>query len=288
MKLLLSDGSLYKHPIKRFIHIASNAGFDGIEVIWDGKEELEPENILSLCNEFSTPLLVIHEPFDFHDIKGWPKDRCERLPFVIDLAERMNVPSIVVHAGTNAKTIRWQVENIPKLQKKTDVRICVENMPVDYALFKNKFQLINSLYRKYFGNIYPACTSTLVQRLLFMSYRRDYSMNAPERLSFFDHITLDTTHVGTTGLYDPSEYFDSLGKASHIHLSDFGCREHLLPGQGNMALKEFMSHVQASGYQNCVSIEVNPSAFSDPDDDISVIRQLKDVISYLSTNSTGH
>jgi sugar phosphate isomerase/epimerase len=285
VRLLLSDGCFYHLPLKKVFEIAKKADFEGIEIIWDGLDELETKKIKDLIQKYQLSIPVIHEPFSFHKITGWPEDSNERLPLLIKKAEEIGAEKIVVHTATDIQNINWQLENIPKLQQNTSIKICMENMPEDYGILLNISKRINRFYRKIFGIPYKSTTSKIKKMSLLMKENRKYFLNNPEQLKKFQNIILDTTHLGTYGK-DPSEFYLTIkDKVKHIHLSDFGPQEHLLPGKGWLNLDKFKKTLTENNYKHTISLEVDPKSFKDADNIESSIEELKTVISSFGVRS---
>ncbi|MCK9225983.1 MAG: sugar phosphate isomerase/epimerase [Candidatus Muirbacterium halophilum] len=277
MKFLLSDGCFYHLPLEKVFIIASKSGFEGVEIIWDGLDDLETKKIKKLIQKYQLNVPVVHEPFSFHKITGWPEKTNERLPYLLKEAENIGAEKIVVHTATDIENINWQLKNIPILQQSTNIKICMENMPEDYGVLLNISRRINKFYRKMFGIPYKSTTSKIKKMVLLMKENRKYFLNNPEQLKKFENIILDTTHLGTYGK-DPSDFYLNIkDKIKHIHLSDFGPQEHLLPGKGWLKLQKFKNTLIENNYSETISLEVDPKAFKNADNLESSIEELKAV-----------
>ena len=94
MKILLSSGSLYTLPLAKTFHIASETGYDGMEVIIC--ETIRSDGGYSLLRNLREilPIYVLHAPF--HVIPGWG-DRVTALRKTVELAKGISVPMVSFH-----------------------------------------------------------------------------------------------------------------------------------------------------------------------------------------------
>jgi sugar phosphate isomerase/epimerase len=89
----------------------------------------------------------------------------------------------------------------------------------------------------------------------------------PEHLADVGDVTLDTSHVGASGI-DLMRTLEKLeDQLRHVHLSDSnltGRDEHRLPGKGRLPLKRFLGELGGSGYPGAVSLELKPWPLGTP------------------------
>ena len=84
--ILLSTGSLYNYGLARVFAMAAEAGFDGVEVLVDGRwDSRDPSYLKRLSQEHGLPIAVLHSPF-VPGIQGWPAGQLRRLERTVALA----------------------------------------------------------------------------------------------------------------------------------------------------------------------------------------------------------
>ncbi|MBN1179078.1 MAG: sugar phosphate isomerase/epimerase [Anaerolineae bacterium] len=255
----LSTGSLYTYGLNRVFGMAVEAGFDGIEVLIDNRRDTyDPAYLRRLSAEHGLPIRVLHSPFTI-DVPGWPPDQLGRLEHTVALAQELGVPTVVTHLPFRIYGIvaQWHGERprqllvpvpwprkdayyrslenggVEALEAASGVTIGVENMPSRQILGRH-----------------------------FNAYR----FNTLEHLSRFQHLTLDTTHLGTWGLHPPAVYERLKEKIVHVHLSNYDGREHRLPMNGHLPLGELLRAMARNGYARTISIEVGPDALASEDE----------------------
>ena len=94
---ILSTGSLYTFGLNRVFALASEAGFDGMEVLIDAKQDTRDAAYLRrLSADYGLPIAALHSPF-VPDIPGWPPDQLGRLKKTVKLARELSAPLVVAH-----------------------------------------------------------------------------------------------------------------------------------------------------------------------------------------------
>src|SRR5689334_17432856 len=88
MKITLSSGTLHTFPIRKVFSIASELGFDGVELIIN--QEFQKVNSLLLLRELQekAPILSMHAPF--MPLDGWGA-QVDSLKRCIELAEKSGI-----------------------------------------------------------------------------------------------------------------------------------------------------------------------------------------------------
>jgi sugar phosphate isomerase/epimerase len=275
MKILFSTGSLWSYSVERCFQLAADAGFDGLEIVVDHRWETRQAEILRpLIDQHRLPVLAIHSPF-LPDLPGWPIDQPARIQHSVALAEQIGARVVVHHLpsriGFGALQIpgrrlfiplpfraesdyrRWIEDDYGQYQSKTDVKLCMENMPA---------------YRR-FGR------------------RWNYSYwNTVLDLHRFQNLTIDTTHLGTWDL-DPLEVYSRLGgRVAHFHLSNFDGREHRRPSDGRLPLDTLLQRLSADDFPGFVSLEVYPEVLQAGEEDEIVLARMKECLDFCRV-STG-
>ena len=253
--ILLSTGSLYNYGLNRVFAMAAEVGFDGVEVLVDGRwDSRDPSYLKGLSQEYGLPIAVLHSPF-VPEIHGWPPGQLGRLERTVALAEELGVDTVVSHlplriGGLEMRMIGFRGRRLflpvpwkrrgayyrflregrfQQMQSSKGVRIAVENMPARHIL----------------GFPFNA-----------------FWFNRPMELLRFPSLTMDTTHLGTFGI-DPAEIYPRLkGRVVHVHLSNFDGMEHRMPWAGHLDLARFLHLLGEQGYRGAVSIECDPEALN--------------------------
>lgn len=255
MQISLSTGVLFTFPLPKIFEMASEAGFDGLELIIN--QEFEHVDSRKMVIELSRimPIRSIHAPFMLLDGWGSPVDSLKRS---VDLAADAGVPLVNFHPPSWLKAEfgfwRW-MHGIRDFQKEIgggEVLLTLENMPWEGRLKINGHILSQS----------QKMIEFLVERNLYL--------------------TLDCTHLGSGKVNFISEFyrFYESGRIRNIHFSDYGHgREHLLPGRGILPLTRFLNHLRTSGYDKSLTLEIFPNEF--PKDEVNIVESLKEVLLYL-------
>lgn len=264
MDFLLSTGSLWSYSIERCFDFAAEAGFDGIELMVDQRWGTRQADFLRRQMEHSgLPVVAVHSPF-WHNVPGWPSDSIGRLQASVQLAEAVGANVVVHHLpmrvgrlsflgkghffqlpvpfwGRERSYRRWLQREYGRLRAKTDVSLCIENMPA-YRRFGRRWNL--------------------------------HYWNTPREIETFADVTLDTTHLGTWGL-EPVEVYRRLDQCvSHVHLSNYDGREHRRPEAGNLRLDALLRQMVADGYDGAVSLELFPEVIDAGGPDSDVVARL--------------
>jgi sugar phosphate isomerase/epimerase len=221
---------------------------------------------------FGLPVLALHAPFDSYPLPGWPAEASERIGMTVALAEEIGATVVVHHLplrwrigrfqrrgvrisvplpGESAY-LRWLQDGYTALQERTSVGLCIENLPAVRA-----------------GG-----------RRINMA-----AWNTPVGAARFRFLTMDTTHLGTWGI-DPERYFeDAGGRIRHIHLSNFDGREHRRPEAGFLRLDRLLARLAASGYDDCVTLELHPDALEAGAPDAQVRALMQESLAYCRANA---
>lgn len=260
--LALSTGSLYTYGLDRVFGLAKEAGFDGIEVLVDGRWDTRQADYLKhLMDRHGLPIVSLHSPFHLIRVPGWEQDPLWRLKRTVELAEALGAQVVVTHpplgwlriwlrvTGASNKRdfwvglplswfvgrpyARWLCDELEGFQRDTEVIVAVENMP-----------------RRRIG---PLGFDL-------------YQMTRLESLERFRHLTLDTTHLATHGIDILQTYERLAGRVSHVHLSNYNGREHRLLQDGHLPLADFLRRLNQDGYGGIVALELQPDVLGAGDD----------------------
>jgi len=238
--VVFSTGSLHPFGLERIFGWTAEAGFDGAEVMMDDRWDThQPTYLAELVEKHGLPILALHPPI----YQGaWRLGREETLVRSARLARRVSCPLVVAHPPPPGPPLRrWAAG--PLAAAREDVTVAVENMPANSPGF--------------FGVRRGSC-------------------HLPEHLLSVGDVTLDTSHVGASGV-DLLAVREALaGQLRHVHLSDsnliVGKDDHRLPGKGLLPLKPFLAALAADGYPGAVSLELKPWPLGTPDPDVILAR----------------
>ena len=233
--VIFSTGSLYPFGLERTYAWASEAGFDGVEIMMDERWDTHQADYLrSLVERHGVPILALHTPL----YRGaWGLGPEVTLVRVARLAGRMEVPVVVAHPPPPGRPLERWSEGPLREAREQGTMVAVENMP-----------------RNSTGGLF--------------SVRRG-SCYLPEHLSGVGEVTFDTSHAGASKVDLLRAHSLLAGQLRHVHLSDsnleVGRDEHRLPGKGRLPLKPFLAALATSGYPGAVSLELKPWPLGTPD-----------------------
>jgi sugar phosphate isomerase/epimerase len=267
----LSTGSLYTYGIARTFELASEAGFEAIEVLVDHRwDSRQPGYLRRLCQEFNLPVAAVHSPFVPH-VPGWPHDPLGRLRESAALARELQTRIVVAHLPLRLHAAK--VEFFGSRRPPFLLALPIPNQR-DYCRF-----LMNGLAQfEAAEGVWVAVENMPARR--FLGRRVDiHSLNNPEALSSMPHLTLDTTHLGTWGLDILSVYEGLKERIVHVHLSNFSGKEHRLPLDGHLPLGRLAQKLARDGYEGAISMELNPESL-EAEDEAQVLDHLRQAASF--------
>lgn len=252
MKILLSSGCLHTLPLEKAFHMASEAGYDGMEVIVS--ESFGQDEGYRLLRDLNgiAPICVLHAPF--HVIRGWG-DRMRALIKTIELAKGLSVPMVNFHPpkwlNLEVKFWRWMY-SVGDFQEELGdgaLSISVENMP----------------YRERLLRFNPYILRRTGDMVRFIEERNLY-------------LTFDCAHMGTTRANFAENFLRlyETKRIKNIHFSDYhNLREHLRPGRGILPLADFLRRLKESRYDEMITLEVIPQEL--PEDEGAIKEALREV-----------
>jgi sugar phosphate isomerase/epimerase len=255
MLISISSGTLFTFPLGRIFRIASEVGFDGVELIIN--QEFQKTNTRSVIRELSAilPILSIHAPFMPLDGWGSPIDSLQRC---VEVAADCNVQLVNFHPaswmGCELGFWRWmyKIRDFQKEVGRDGVIVTIENMPWVGRFKLNPYILSN--------------TGAMIE---FVEERN------------LD-LTFDCTHMGSgkANFINDFYQFYNTGRIKNIHFSDYGHgKEHLLPGHGILPLTRFLNHLRNTEYDYTLTLELSPHEF--PQDEQIIKESLREILKYL-------
>jgi sugar phosphate isomerase/epimerase len=252
--VVFSTGSLHPFGLERIFGWAAEAGFDGVEVMMDDRWDThQPAYLAELVEKYGLPILALHPPIY---AGAWRLGREETLVRSARLARRVSCPLVVAHPPPPGPPLRrWAAG--PLAAAREDVAVAVENMPANSPGF--------------FGVRRGSC-------------------HLPEHLSGVGDVTLDTSHVGASGVDLLAAREALAGQLRHVHLSDsnlvVGKDDHRLPGKGRLPLKPFLAALAADGYPGAVSLELKPWPLGTPDPEV-ILTRMRAALEYTRDGLRG-
>jgi sugar phosphate isomerase/epimerase len=248
VELSLSTGCIYIYPLRSIFSIARESGFAGVELVVGPEVKLRGGRyVRRLAESYGLTIFSVHPPI--LPFPGWSDYRTV-VPRLIDLALEVGARYVVLHPP-NARSLtdgrgRSYVEALREgLQhtEGTDVRIAIEN------------------------------------RAFFRPRDRDYVLSDLRELrAFADELdltlVLDTSHAATTSYSLAEAYHVFADRLVNVHLSDIRSppwplstpslhtylKHHQIPGDGQLPLVDFLSHLAADGYCGPITLEISPVA----------------------------
>jgi sugar phosphate isomerase/epimerase len=240
--VIFSTGSLYPFGLERVYAWASEAGFDGVEIMMDERWDTHQEDYLhNLVERHGVPILAFHVPL----FRGaWRLGPEETLVRVAGLAARSEVPVVVAHPPPPGRPLeRWKRGPLREAREQ-GVVVAVENMPRRRA-----------------------------EGVFKVSRRSCY---LPEHLADVGEVTFDTSHAGASRVDLLRAHSVLATQLRHVHLSDSNLEaardEHRLPGKGRLPLRPFLAALGTSGYPGAVCLELKPWPLGAPDPETILAR----------------
>ena len=229
-RLLFSSAAFFARPLENTFRIVAETGYTGVEVmVTKDPASQDPDRMRSLADEHGLAIGAIHAPSLLMTRKVWGTDPIGKIDRAIHVAERAEVPVVVMHPPYRWQRAyrRWLEEKLPVLEERTGVTVAIENMfPVRMGRHGVTFHANQDL----------------------------------DELEGLPHLVLDTSHAAVAE-HDPGEVLRRFGdRLRHVHLSDNagkGWDSHLPPGQGVLDLDAFCDDLVAGSYEGSVSLEVD-------------------------------
>ncbi len=247
--IIFSTGSLYPFGLDRSYGWAAEAGYDGVEIMMDERwDTVQDAYLVHLAEKYGIPILALHTPL--HE-GAWRLGAEETLVRSAKLAGRVGAPVVIVHPPPPGRPLaRWAAGSLERARRE-GVHVAVENMPKGRAKYA-------------------------------FSIRRNRSCYLPEHLFGIGDVTLDTSHVGASGLNLMQVYDELADQLRHVHLSDSdltGGDQHRLPGRGKLPLKELLIALERNDYPGAVSLELKPWPLGTPDPEV-ILKRMREALEF--------
>ena len=236
LPLSLSSSSVNPLKVSASFVLAKRLGYDGVEVmVTPDKNSQTGSFIKALSDKHEIAVTSIHAPTLLACQFVWGTNPEYKLHKTVDLAKEVGATSIVVHPpfAKNPYAKRF-LQVITDLEEDSGLNIAVENM-FPWSARSKQFEIYGPSWEETTENV--------------------------------KSLTLDFSHAAAGGL----DVID-VAKKHHaqikvIHLCDGTVRsklkgdpiidEHLLPGQGQMPIKDVYAILKEVGWQGSTVLEVN-------------------------------
>jgi sugar phosphate isomerase/epimerase len=278
MVIALSTGSLHTYGTARIFGLAVEVGYDGVEVMVDHRwDTRQPDYLRRLSGDYNLPVVALHSPFLTLDTPGWSDDALGRLRHTVNLAQALDVPTVVTHLPFRFHALvgRWYAAQQHSFKLPVPIR-----RREHYSRF-----LCNGLgsFEAEVG-VVVAVENMPAHR--FLRWRvNSYAFNSIAEIARFPHLTLDTTHLGTWGM-DPLAVYEQLReRIVHVHLSNFDGAdkkrpvEHRSPPDGHLPLAELLRRLACDGYRGVITVETSPDAL-DAEDEKKCLAALRRALAF--------
>jgi sugar phosphate isomerase/epimerase len=237
MRISFSTATFYACSLGYSLRLARDVGFDGVELaLGVGYQLRGPQPYLRAIRAVGTPVLSVHPPFLRLRVLGWPLAVTRRMTNLTTAAHLVDAPLCVSH--------------VPSLRSK-DSRRAV------------RFERAIALgYDSVPGNVTITLEST------------QYAGGSPHLLddiaTLVDYagehncgVTLDTCHVGANGEDLLAVYEVVRPLLKNVHLSDARhsgqhAQTHIMPGEGELPLRELLATMARDGYDGLITLELHP------------------------------
>ena len=238
MHISFSTATFYARSLAYSLRLARDAGFDGVELaLGVGYQLTGPQHYLRAIRADGVPVLSVHPPFLRLRVLGWPLAVTRRMTNLTAAAHLVDAPICVAH--------------VPGLRSMNSRRA---------ALFERAITLG---YGAVPGNVSITLEST------------QYAGTSPHLLddiaALVDYagahncgVTLDTCHVGANGedLLAVYEVVRPLLKNVHLsdarHIGGQHVKTHIMPGEGELPLRELLATMARDGYDGLITLELHP------------------------------
>jgi sugar phosphate isomerase/epimerase len=234
--LVLSTDSLHGYGLNRIFDIAKNAGYLGIDLVYDPKQfdTQNPDYINSLIKDYSIPVVAIQAPSN---------GSADILKKVVQLAKEISCMVVLVQPPKilNFKYINWLRREVPKLRQKENISIALENAPAG----------------------------------TFLGILPEHAMAGILELKKFKHACIDTSRASQRKediiwLYKILKPF-----IVHVHLSNvYKGKGYYLPYKGILPLESFLTKLKQHNFPGNISLKVSPK-YLNAGNDKKVIEELK-------------
>lgn len=236
MKISLSTSSVNPMNVHVAFEAAQLLGYDGIELmVSPNKLTQDLEHMKKLVDSTGVPITSVHAPTLLLCKFVWGTSPEGKLVKSVDFAEKLGATSVVVHPPfKNNHYSDHFIDVANKLNRDSRVDVAIENM-FPWVIKGREVQM--------------------------------YGPSWEETCERADNLTFDFSHAALSGM-DILEFFNKYHhKVRVIHFTDGSRRnkakgdaisdEHMLPGEGDMPLREVYSLLKEKNWTGDTVLEIN-------------------------------
>lgn len=238
--LSLSTSSVQPLQAEAAFKAVQECGYGGVELMISPNKDIQNVNhVKDLIQKYSIPVTSIHAPTLLICKFVWGTEPGQKLSRSVEFAEEVGATSVVVHPPfkTSSYASRF-LDNVKQLNDNSAVDIAVENM-------------------------FP---------WMFKGHSKEmYGPSWAETCTTADNLTFDFSHASLSGM-DVMKFFRNYHqKVRIIHLTDGSTRqkaksdsikdEHMLPGEGDMPIREVYELLNRNNWQGETVLEINTRKF---------------------------
>lgn len=237
MRISFSTATFYSYTLPYSLRLARDAGFDGVELaLGVGYQLSGPRPYLRAVRAIGVPVLSVHPPFLRLRVGGWPLAVTRRMTSLTSVAHLLDAPLCVSHVPS----LRSLDSHRARLFKRA-IALGYENVPGNVTITLESTQ--------YAGH----APQLLDDVAMLAEYARANNCG----------ITLDTCHVGANGEDLLAIYEIVRSRLRNVHLSDARgtgpkARTHVMPGEGDLPLRELLATMARDGYDGLITMEIHP------------------------------
>lgn len=236
LKLSLSTSSVdVFNPEETFI-FADRLGYDGVEVmVSPGSKTQSSYALNSYIDRYQVPVTSIHAPTLLLCKFVWGTSPAGKLERSVKFAQEVGASKVVVHPP-----VKWNsyaekfIEFSNSLEEEHGIKVCVENM------FPWKF-------RGKEKQIYGPSWGEATEKASSLTF--DFSHAAASSIDVLDEVKRNYKKMQIIHLCD--------GSNREYQKGDAILDEHLIPGQGDMPIREVYEFLNSVGWDNDTTLEVN-------------------------------
>lgn len=222
--LSITTDSFAGYGLHHAFEIAKKAGLGGMDVVIrrNDLDTQNPEYLKKLSEKYEIPIVALSVPAGL----SMSADKAKR---ALDLARKLGVKivSFAVPDIFNVHYKKWILEELPKLQKKSDIKVALVNPPSETM----------------FG-LFPK-----------------YSFNDPYELKKFDDLVFDTSNVASRSEPLLELYSILKPKIRQIHLANSRHEiDHTLLTNGSVPLESFLIHLARDKFSGILTLKLNPKS----------------------------
>lgn len=239
MRFSFSTGTLYPFPLATSLRIARDLGYDGVELAI-GPEALYfgATPLKRAIERYGVPVLSVHPPFA--RMPGWPRYVRERTPRVAGLARELGAGVSVTHTvnfytpASHRNRFFSEAIRLAHVAGGPEVTVTIENNQYYHARLRGRVA-----YLDHIANLVPYAQT------------RDCGL------------TFDTCHAAASGEDTLATYEEMRPLLRNVHLNDMRWvnnrpHTHLVPGDGELPMRELLQRLANSDYDGLVTIELHP------------------------------